>query len=305
LGLLKRLLSPFKPVLVPLWNGAHLAGWWIAEHGDAVAHGRREVCIVCGRRAWMLLQKRAIPPRLVELWGLTPRQALALARKETLTCTNCGSRFRSRRIAQILLEIYPAGHSPNQAESIASWTHSKEVKSLHIAEFNKIDGLHEQLLALPSLQYSEFVEGGEPGKLIEGVRCEDLTRLTYPDASFDLVLSSETLEHVPDLHHALREVHRILKPGGIHIFTIPRLPGTRQTHARATLAANGTIRAVACPLLHHPGGDVGYLVFTEFGADLKEILEAAGFEAHERFGPLSDDDFCQVWITSKPITIEL
>ena len=32
----------------------------------------------------------------------------------------------------------------------------------------------------------------------DGVRCEDLQRLTYPDDYFDIVLTSETLEDVPD-----------------------------------------------------------------------------------------------------------
>ena len=49
--------------------------------------------------------------------------------------------------------------------------------------------------------------------------------------SFDLVLTSETLEHVPDLAAASREIRRVLVPGGRHIFTIPLLPDVPRTFA--------------------------------------------------------------------------
>ena len=87
-----------------------------------------------------------------------------------------------------------------------------------------------------------------------------MTRLTYPDASFDLVLTSETLEHVPDLDAALREVRRVLVPGGRHLFTVPRLPGVEATFARASLAPDGAIVHHATAI-SHPGGDDGYAIF--------------------------------------------
>ena len=88
-----------------------------------------------------------------------------------------------------------------------------------------IEGLHEQLEGLPGFQASDYHPGAVPGSVIDGIRSEDLCRLTYPDDSFDLVLTSESLEHVPDLAAALREILRVLVPGGRHIFTIPLLPG--------------------------------------------------------------------------------
>lgn len=46
-------------------------------------------------------------------------------------------------------------------------------------------------------------------------------RTAWPDASFDLVLSVEVLEHVADVSAATREIGRVLKPGGIAIITTP------------------------------------------------------------------------------------
>lgn len=247
----------------------------------------------------MLYESRVVPPRLAELWGLSPQRTKALARRESCNCAWCGAKLRARRIARVLLDTYPVGDPPEPAPSVAAWVRRPEFRRLRVAEFNIIEGLHDVLLPLPGLAYSEYQEGVEPGSVVDRVRCENLTRLTYPDESFDLVLTSETLEHVPDLDAALREIRRILVPGGRHIFTVPVLPGVPRTYARASLMPDGTIVARG-PLIHHPGGDQGYPVFTEFGADLPDLLKKAGFEATVSWGSSTEEDLTQVFIGRKP-----
>jgi SAM-dependent methyltransferase len=45
--------------------------------------------------------------------------------------------------------------------------------------------------------------------------------LPFEDGSFDLVLSTEAFQYVPDPAHAVNEIHRVLRPGGSVIITVP------------------------------------------------------------------------------------
>jgi SAM-dependent methyltransferase len=53
------------------------------------------------------------------------------------------------------------------------------------------------------------------------VEASDVLRLPYPDDAFDKVILSEVLEHIVDDSAALREVRRVVKPGGIVAITVP------------------------------------------------------------------------------------
>ena len=50
----------------------------------------------------------------------------------------------------------------------------------------------------------------------------DAHQLPFPDGTFDAVILSEVLEHIPDDRHAIAEVARILRPGGTLAVTVPR-----------------------------------------------------------------------------------
>jgi SAM-dependent methyltransferase len=282
--------SALKRALLPLYNRVYWSAWRTALYADALVRGRIGRCAVCGHYAPVLYYRRVVPPRLEQLWGLSPKLAEALARKESSLCGRCGAKLRARRLARVLIETFPAGG----ARSAAEWVRRPEARQLRVAEINRIEGLHETLQALPNVASSDFVPGTPPGSVVAGVRSEDLMRLSYADASFDVVLTSETLEHVPDLDTALREIRRVLVPGGWHIFTVPVLPHVARTYPRATVDADGQIRHHDTPI-HHPAGDSGYLVFTELGTDFPDYLTRAGFASRLHFGPIAEDDLGQVF----------
>lgn len=53
----------------------------------------------------------------------------------------------------------------------------------------------------------------------------DLTSCPFPDRSFDAVACLNVLEHIKQDSAALRQLHRILKPGGTLVLTVPAGPG--------------------------------------------------------------------------------
>jgi SAM-dependent methyltransferase len=113
------------------------------------------------------------------------------------------------------------------------------------------------------------------GTTRDGVRCEDLTRLTFDDASFDVVVTQDVFEHLPDPAAAAAEIARVLAPGGVHVATVP-IYGQPTTQVRAILEPDGTTTHVVPPEYHgNPVDDTGSLVFRRWGDDVVEFVERA------------------------------
>ncbi len=82
-------------------------------------------------------------------------------------------------------------------------------------------------MAVPELQqvralFEAMVEAGEapPVGLATAV-AGDATRLPFEDGTFDRIIASEVMEHIPDDHAAIAELTRVLRPGGVIAVTIP------------------------------------------------------------------------------------
>jgi SAM-dependent methyltransferase len=207
--------------------------------------------------------------------------------RESGHCSQCGASNRQRQMAFAL-----------RAElGLALTGRLKPPRGCRVYSTEANGPLHEALAAAPGYVCSEYWgEAYAPGMLVNGVRNEDLERLSWPDASFDVVLSSDVLEHVADAYRAHREIFRVLRPGGRHIFTVPFSDGAALDDVRARLV-NGQIEYLAEPLYHgdpvRPGQ--GVLVWRIFGAEMLTRLQDLGFAAemlrlHEpRHGILGDN----------------
>ena len=71
-----------------------------------------------------------------------------------------------------------------------------------------------------------------PVALVHG----DVRQLPFADDSFDVIVSCETIEHVPDVRMAILEMHRVTRPGGKLFLTTPNylnLTGLYELYARA------------------------------------------------------------------------
>ena len=133
----------------------------------------------------------------------------------------------------------------------------------------------------PNTVGSEYLNGAVPpgGTTPEGIRNENLTRLTFPDASLDAVLTFDVFEHVPDYRAAFRETARVIRPGGSLFFSVPFDRNEKKNIIRARVKSDGTVEHRMPPEYH---GDPlnrteGCLCYQVFGWEMLQQLREAGF----------------------------
>jgi hypothetical protein len=164
-------------------------------------------------------------------------------------------------------------------QSIPRMRALQHVLNSHFPDW-KSSGLHESSPSNRNIeQYcgnyssSQFYGNEGLGTVFPGgVRNENLECLTFSDGSFDIFVTMDVLEHVfqPDL--ACREIMRVLKPGGAHVFTAPKHKGLRSSYPRARLG-NGVVEYLLPPEYHgNPIGDGRSLVTWDYGDDFEACL---------------------------------
>lgn len=226
-------------------------------------------CNTCGFRG-RPLNREVLWPELIAAWELTPQWARWMNEREGSRCAWCGTTLRSSGLAGAIVAAVNAA-AGTQATHLAALFRDRRARALAIAEINSAGNLHRYLARCPGLRHSEFGSKTLPS--------ENLMALSYADRSFDLVVTSEVLEHVPDAQRALAEIRRVLKPGAAHVFTVP-VVADRVSRRRARLAADGAIVHLLPPS-HHGTAQTeqnDFLVFHEFGSDFEALCRDAGFE---------------------------
>ncbi|GGF72355.1 hypothetical protein GCM10007301_35180 [Azorhizobium oxalatiphilum] len=108
---------------------------------------------------------------------------------------------------------------------------------------------------------------------------QDLTKLTFASGLFDLVITNEVLEHVPRLDAALKEIHRVLRPGGWHIGTCPLAFMQHQSILKAKLRFGRLVHLMEPEFHGNPmRPQDGSLVFEIPGWDILDRARAVGFK---------------------------
>jgi SAM-dependent methyltransferase len=118
--------------------------------------------------------------------------------------------FRGRRalVARAIAGLGVAGDA--RVLDVGSGTGSN-LRMLRDLGFRRVVGLDRSAAALRHCA----------SKQLGGVQRADVCALPFRDASFDLVLATDVLEHVRDEARALAEIHRVLRPGGALVATVP------------------------------------------------------------------------------------
>ena len=204
-------------------------------------------CGICGGTT--LTGRRVLWDKLIDEWQLSPAEVAYVDRQQGDLCDRCGANLRSIALANALRAFL--GTTEFLRDAVAS----PAGKHLAILEINEAGMLTPVLRMLGRNTYGAYPE-------------VDMHALPYADNTFDVVIHSDTLEHVQNPVHALTECRRVLKPCGALCFTVPVIVG-RMSRSRAGL-----------PNSYH--GDAAtnsddYVVHTEFGADAWTYIFEAGF----------------------------
>lgn len=193
--------------------------------------------------------------------------------RESYPCPVCRASLRYRDQAALVVDEFGKGRTISLRSLVANGlldglaVYEAAIHGPFVNLFRKLPGY------VQSYYWPERPRGSVDQR---GVRCEDLTALTLPSNAFDLVLTSDVLEHVLGCGEALAEITRVLKPGGVHIFSIPtQWPMSPRSEPRVGLVDGAEVHLK--PPHYHRGGDgTPSLVYHDYGADLVDIIDATG-----------------------------
>jgi SAM-dependent methyltransferase len=195
------------------------------------------------RRRWRLL---LLTGRRVECpcCGGRFRRFMVDERRRVLVCPRCGSHERHRA-----LWLYLRDKLRRRRLALLHWAPEP--------------ALERRLRELPELDYTSA--DLDPRK---AMRKLDITAVDAPDASWDVILCSHVLEHVPDDRQAMRELLRVLRPGGFALLLVPVDSGRDQTFEDASLTTPEERSAAYWSEEH----------VRLYGRDFPRRLEEAGFD---------------------------
>jgi SAM-dependent methyltransferase len=205
-------------------------------------------CSVCGGSEF--IQHTVLWSELCETWKLSQHEIEYVNKQQGHCCINCGSNMRTRVLASAIISSY------FDHDLLKDLISDNEFGKKKILEINQAGSLHQ------------FISTHSQHRLIEYPEF-DMMNLDLPSEEFDLIIHSDTLEHVADPVAGMRECCRVLKKGGKCFYTIPIILD-RMTKSRLGLA----------PSYHGNPEEKpeDYLVYTEFGCDAWRTAFAAGFK---------------------------
>lgn len=142
--------------------------------------------------------------------------------------------------------------------------------------------------------------------MIDGHRNENLESMSFEDASFDLVVTQDVLEHVYEPAKVFQEIARTLRPGGAHIFGVPIINKHRASQVWALKGQDGEPKFMHEPEYHgNPIDRRGSPVTMHWGFDIVQFIQdACGLQTTIEY---VDDlqfgirgEYIEVLVTKKP-----
>jgi SAM-dependent methyltransferase len=190
-----------------------------------------------------------------------------------LLCDACGASCRNRSLASGLLDqignhmvrsiaelaVAPAGPRIFDTDGF-----SPLFKFLKEAEF------YTSSIYDPTRPFGEFIR--------PKVMNIDLQAMPFQDGFYDIIITSDVMEHVRRDEAAHREIYRCLRPGGCYVFTVPYVPGWQSNQVRIDSSGVEDIYVMEKQYHGDPMNSTGILVYRIYGQELVAQLRHIGFE---------------------------
>ncbi|PTT76547.1 MULTISPECIES: class I SAM-dependent methyltransferase [unclassified Chryseobacterium] len=138
---------------------------------------------------------------------------VGMGRRENKNCPVCGSNDRERMVTLFLKKF------------ILSEDFS-ELKMLHMAPEHVLREILAKDKRIKYVKGDNFSEGYSYPDTLH----VDITRAPFEDQYFDFIICNHVLEHIEDDTAAIRELYRILKPGGRAILQVPISEKLKKTY---------------------------------------------------------------------------
>lgn len=204
-------------------------------------------CSVCGSTEFR--SHDVLWEQLISDWQLAPDEVKYVNDQQGKSCNTCKANLRSIALADTIRSYFRTSLTLEEMNSETIFGEAE------ILEINEAGSLTTFLESAPRYHF-----GAYPAL--------DMHAIPYATGSLDLLVHSDTLEHIENPVHALQECHRVLKPSGALAFTVPIIVG-RLSRNRSGLPRSYHGNASSMP--------DDFMVHTEFGADAWTYAMQAGF----------------------------
>ncbi|MGD1913285.1 MAG: class I SAM-dependent methyltransferase [Rivularia sp. (in: cyanobacteria)] len=202
--------------------------------------------------------------------------------RNNMYCPFCKSSSRKRHVAKLLIDKVIL-----KVSSLADISSNQNLNNLTIYNADVNDAFSKVLYNSTSYFCSSYIPNVQPGgEVKEKVFCQDLENLTFASENFDVVITEDVFEHIRDYEKAFREVYRVLKKGGYHIFTVPCF-FDKPTLIRVDTSGVEDIHLLP-PEYHGDRIRGKILAYRTFGIDIFDFLEKVGFETTVDFSNYRD-----------------
>ena len=219
--------------------------------------------------------------------------------RETLSCKSCGSTNRQRTLAHALISVLQRQFACGGA---AMGQLVRAGRRIEIWDTDAFSPISARVRSVANITLSKYLPELPFGvEMVPGVFNIDLQRISFESGRFDVILSSDIMEHVRDDRTAHAEIFRCLRPGGAYIFTVPYIEDRSRT---VRLVDTGSAQDIFLAPPHYHGDPItgNILAYRIYGRDLIQQLEGVGFEVRFLWIELSGEGIFsgECFIATKP-----